>query len=640
MQKNLPRRIIASLILSVMLFALPIGAIIGNSTTAVTAYADENVSDNDSGDDTNTGDTGDDTNAGDTGDTVNTVVDTGDAGDNTGNNTGNQTGDNSANDDGNDEGGTGDEGNDGGDTGDESGAETEDPTPTPEPEPDPVCICDSKCSQYDYDKDCPVCSSDYTKCAYVNPNVKITINAPTSWYSSGSSAKITFKAEDIADSGHFAIKSVKAKIGQNGSYQDVTEDMFIEISENCTVYVLVTDANDKSYERSRSIKCFDTTKPTLNAAVSDGLLTVQAVDKESGIKVIYVNGYEFTEDITNGTLNIRLSQFDAGYEYFTITAMDNAGNVSEVYKTKNPYYKDPNSDDDSNPAEQLPISAQPTSPSSATANVTEHTKTDSNGNTTSQTPEQQKKEEFKKADAEEASLSESEDDSGEDLNLGKEFYTIEAASGKVFYLIIDRDGEEEVVYFLTEITENDLLNVTTDNSETLPKNSAALESQIPVTESALPNNNTDYEETKEVETPTETATEEPTEEPEPEPEPEPAKSNPLVGYIIMGILGAAVIGAAYYFKVVKKKEEGDFVEDEDEEDDEEYESESEESESDENNDFFESTEKETEEKVSREPAEEKTDPDEGRPAPTEEDAAETIEGSDADDPYESDSEEE
>ena len=176
------------------------------------------------------------------------------------------------------------------------------------------------------------------------------------------------------------------------------------------------------------------------------------------------------------------------------------------------------------------------------------------------------KAEFAKADAEEAALSDGEN--GEDMNLGKEFYTIEAASGKVFYLIIDRDGQEEMVYFLTEITENDLLNVTTDNSETLPKNSAALESQIPVTESALPNNNTDIDDTHEVETPTETP-EEPqeteTEEPAEEEPEEPVKSNPLLGYIIMAIFGGGVIGAAYYFKVVKKKQDGDFVEDEDEE---------------------------------------------------------------------------
>ena len=582
MQKILIRRIVASLILSVMLFALPVGAFLANSSTAVQVFAEDDVSGNETDGD-------------------------GEAGENNGDNSGDES----------------DEGGETAETGEEG---EEEPTPTPEPKPE--CICDSKCSQYDHNDDCPVCSVDYTKCEYVNPNVKITINTPSGWYSSGTNAKITFKVEDIADSGHFAIKSVKAKIGQNGSYQDVTEDMFIEISENCTVYVLVTDANDKSYERSRAIKCFDTTKPTLNAAVSDGLLTVQAVDKESGIKVIYVNGYEFTDGITNGTLNIRLSQFDAGYEYFTITAMDQAGNVSEVYKTKNPYYKDPNSDDDSNPAEQLPASAQATNPSSATANVTQHTQTDSNGNTTSQTPktpEEQKREEFARADAEEEAMKDAESE-GEDMNLGKEFYTIQAASGKVFYLIIDRDGEEEVIYFLTEITENDLLNVTSDNSETLPKNSAALESQIPVTESALPNNNTEIDDTHEVETPVEETTDESVEETEEEPEAEteePVKSNPLVGYLIMGIFGAGVIGAAYYFKVVKKKQDGDFVEDEDEEDDdEEYESESEESETDGDDDFFNDQEAESE-----------------RPAPTAEDVADTIEDEDGD-PYESDSDEE
>ena len=582
MQKILIRRIVASLILSVMLFALPVGAFLANSSTAVQVFAEDDVSGNDTDGDGKAGENNDDN--------------------------------------------SGDESDEGGETGETGEEGEEEPTPTPEPKPE--CICDSKCSQYDHNDDCPVCSADYTKCEYVNPNVKITINTPSGWYSSGTNAKITFKVEDIADSGHFAIKSVRAKIGQNGSYQDVTEDMFIEISENCTVYVLVTDANDKSYERSRAIKCFDTTKPTLNAAVSDGLLTVQAVDKESGIKVIYVNGYEFTDGITNGTLNIRLSQFDAGYEYFTITAMDQAGNVSEVYKTKNPYYKDPNSDDDSNPAEQLPASAQATNPSSATANVTQHTQTDSNGNTTSQTPktpEEQKREEFARADAEEEAMKDAESE-GEDMNLGKEFYTIQAASGKVFYLIIDRDGEEEVVYFLTEITENDLLNVTSDNSETLPKNSAALESQIPVTESALPNNNTEIDDTHEVETPVEETTDESVEETEEEPEAEteePVKNNPLVGYLIMGIFGAGVIGAAYYFKVVKKKQDGDFVEDEDEEDDdEEYESESEESETDGDDDFFNDQEAESE-----------------RPAPTAEDVADTIEDEDGD-PYESDSDEE
>ena len=187
MQRKLSVRIIASLILSVMLFALPVGAFIANSSTAVSVFAEESVSDGDA-------------DAGDSGSTDDgTAVDNPDDGTST---------DNGSSENGN---------TDDGDSGDEGGDdETDDPEPTPEPEPE--CICDHKCSQYDYSKDCPVCSADYTKCAYVNPSVKITINAPTDWYSAGTSAKVRFKVEDIADSGHFAIKSVKAKIGQNGSY--------------------------------------------------------------------------------------------------------------------------------------------------------------------------------------------------------------------------------------------------------------------------------------------------------------------------------------------------------------------------------------------------------------------------------------
>ena len=47
-------------------------------------------------------------------------------------------------------------------------------------------------------------------------------------------------------------------------------------------------------------------------------------------------------------------------------------------------------------------------------------------------------------------------------------------TGKVFYLVIDRTKDEETVHFLTDISENDLLNVTDDNKPTLPQNSAVV----------------------------------------------------------------------------------------------------------------------------------------------------------------------
>ena len=456
--------------------------------------------------------------------------------------------------------------------------------------PEPVCACEKKCGAYDFDKDCEVCAADYKDCEYKTPNVVIHINSPGGWYNE--KAAVTFSVSDTAHTGNFETAKIQAKVGQNGSWTDVTEDKKLEISENCTVYVQVTDQKGNTYERSRAVRCFDTTKPTLNAAVSDGLLSVQVHDTDSGAKAVYVNGYEFTE-LTNGTLNIRLQQFDAGYEYFTISAMDNAGNMSEVYKTKNPYYKDPADESDENPAKQLPASAEATKPGNATATVTEHTRTDSDGNTISQTPEEQKKQEFAKADA--AEKAESGEKEKEPSEQGKEFYTIQTASDKVFYLIIDRDGEEEMVYFLTEITENDLLNATSDNSETLPKNSAALESAIPTEEGALPNNNGEMpEDTQQVE---ETEDVEDTEDvegtEETEPEEKAAEPNPVISYILMGALAIAFIGGAYYFKVVRKKKE-DFIEDEDEdeEDEEELENEDEEPEDGSGDDFFDDKEDE------------------------------------------------
>lgn len=448
---------------------------------------------------------------------------------------------------------------------------TEDSTEGATEETEPAkCTCTEKCSQYEVDKDCAVCSKDYKECAYVNPSVKITITTPTGWHND--TTKVHISVEDTVKSGNFTIQKVQAKVAQNGSWTDITEDMYVEISENSTIYVQVTDKKGKTYEKNRYIKCFDFTKPTLNAAVSDGLLSIQAHDTDSGIKAIYVNGYEFTEH-TNGALNIRLQQFDAGDQYFTISAMDNVGNISEIYKTANPYYTDPETKDsnEKDPAEQLPVDASATKPSSATAQVTEHTKTDSNGNTISETGTGTGTSSTKQSpgtgDTTDSAEKNSESDTSEQ---GKEFYTIQTASEKVFYLVIDRDGDEEKVYFLTEVSENDLLNTTSDNSETLPKNSAALESAIPVKDAALDNNNTDATGNKKQDAETvEENTEESTEEGSEPETTEQKQDGSGFSYLIMGIAAVAVIGVVYIIKAKKKKE--NFIDDDEDELEDDYE---------------------------------------------------------------------
>ena len=553
MKKKLSVRAAVSLLLSALLFCMPVGAFMANSGNTVDAYAEGAL----------TEESGETSEEGSTEAETEKNTETGETETESGENKG--------------------EAESGG-----SGEETEGGTVSGNEVPEPECTCKEKCTQYSFDKDCEVCKGDYSLCEYVNPNVKITISTPSGWHND--TTKVHISIEDVVHSGNFSIKTVQAKVAQNGSWTDITEDMYVEISENATVYVLVTDQRGKTYEKNRYIRCFDFTKPTLNAAVSDGLLSVQAHDTDSGIKAVYVNGNEFKE-LTNGVLNIRLQQFDAGYQYFTISAMDNAGNMSEVYKTANPYYTDPEKADgnEKNPAEQLPVSAQATKPSSATAQVTEHTKTDSDGNTVSEnSPAEQKKQAMA-----EAASSEKKEESGEKekSETGKEFYTIQTASEKVFYLIIDRDGEEEVVYFLTEVTENDLLNVTADNSDTLPQNSAALESAIPVTEGALPNNNGEQETEEE---PAEEAAEDGEENTEePEPKPEKTGENPAATYIILGIVAVAAIGGGYYFKVAKKKKE-EFIDEDDDEEDEEEEYDDNEENEDSEDDFFEDKEGEDE----------------------------------------------
>ena len=340
---------------------------------------------------------------------------------------------------------------------------------------------------------------------YIAPDVKITIKPQEGWHKR--EAVVYVSAEDTLMTGNFFMESVKVKISQNGSWIDITDDMSFVVSENCSVYVMVTDKNGSTYEKNRYITCFDKTKPVLNAAVNGGLLSVQAQDSDSGVKAVYVNGYEFTE-LTNGVLNIRLQEFDTGYEYFTVQAMDMAGNMSDVYRVKNIYYRTEADDDEES---TLPEDAKPTAPTDAKADVTEH-----------------------------------------DDGSKKEFYTIQTDSEKVFYLIIDKSGENEQVYFLTEISERDLLNVTSDTKQTLPQNNAVIESAIPddkKNEDVDVEELLEKEENKEADTSTESET---VTEPDVT---EKKEGNSMVVYIIMALAAAIGIGAGYYFKVYKKKQE-------------------------------------------------------------------------------------
>lgn len=108
---------------------------------------------------------------------------------------------------------------------------------------------------------------------------------------------------------------------------------------------------------------------------------------------------------------------------------------------------------------------------------------------------------------------------------GKEFFTIMTPNENVFYLVIDRQREQENVYFLNAVTEKDLMALAEQSEE--PEEVA----------------------------PTPPVTPEPTPEPIPEPTPEPEKGGNMGMMIFVALAVLVGGGAGYYFKIYRPKQE-------------------------------------------------------------------------------------
>ena len=384
-------------------------------------------------------------------------------------------------------------------------------------------------------------------------DVVITIIVPDGWQKEP--AKAAIQVEDVAGNGSFSVAKVEARISENGSWLDVTQEREVTVTGNCSVYVRVTDQNGQTYTQSRYIECFDQTKPTLSAAAKNGVLIIWGTDEGSGVAAIYVNGNEFTE-LTDNTLKVRLQRADTSYQYFTLQVRDYAGNLSETYQVANPYYENP--DAVSNPSDgtgteennnSLPVDASPTAPTSATATVTDYQSTvnDTSSGETETT------------DTSDTEIAISDTDTGRiqgdiissTVKEGKEFYTIRTKSGKIFYLIVDMDKTDDNVYLLTEVSENDLLNFTDTDTVTLPQNQAVMESSLPL-------------EIVEQEPETELEEKEPEEEAKPE-----EKTANNSGTILLMVLALVGVGGGYYYlKFVRGKKESFEYDDEDEDEEE------------------------------------------------------------------------
>ena len=122
-----------------------------------------------------------------------------------------------------------------------------------------------------------------------------------------------------------------------------------------------------------------------------------------------------------------------------------------------------------------------------------------------------------------------ENESGKYFADARQFITFKTKSGKTFHLIINYDEEGQNVMLLTEVSEDDLLNMVEVKEK--PKEEVKKIEEVPP--------------------PTEATKEEQVKE-------EPKKKEESKGaglYIFLGLLVMAVVGAGYYFKIYKKKQE-------------------------------------------------------------------------------------
>lgn len=377
---------------------------------------------------------------------------------------------------------------------------------------------------------------------YAAEDNSIGIEKPSGWKQGETTITVTINAGKLGEG--VTITKLEAKIGENGSWTDITDSHTISIDKNETVYVRATDSEGNVYEQNRSIKCYDSEKPTLAASLTDGVLTIQGKDTISGIASITVNGTEY-RDLTDGTLKIQLTQKDFTTKKIEITATDTAGNTSDKYSLQNPYYEwavkqaiaqsaDASGNnvttttptgEDQQVTSPLPQNAKPSEPTTSTGTVEDRTVTGI---------EQELAEQNETVDK----------ISSTTTAAGKEFYTISTKSGKVFYLIIDNEQSQDNVYFLTEVDEQDLMNFSLSDTVTLPDVDtvyATVDGEDNQTETPAP----EEESTEESEAP---------EEPEVQ---EPEKTSNLGSYLLIGLIAAGVGAGAWYMKIYKPRHEFD-----------------------------------------------------------------------------------
>lgn len=370
---------------------------------------------------------------------------------------------------------------------------------------------------------------------------KITIISPAKWQKDKATAKINIV--DVNGTGWANIRIVVAT--ENGWQTIVDGDeqsasYAVELRENATIHVSITDHVGNVQAKSEAISCFDSTPPTVKAGVSGEVICIEATDSISGVAAVYVNGHKLKYNGT--TLDANIREYADGKQQIAIYAVDLAGNMSQKVYVKNPFYgrdDSGSSGNDSKPsATKKPSSGgvKTTQKPTATPMPTDVPQATMQPQTTA-SPD---------IDALYALLAQlaggtgmSEPTEGKAFSMGgnmktvdllyskatnKQFITVQTRKGETYYIVIDydkpldEDGEQYETYFLNLVDDRDLFSVVSKDEQPTPK-------------------------------PTATPTPKPTAEPKPETE-KTTDSTAMVALVLVLIAG----GAAAFVVLGKKKD--------------------------------------------------------------------------------------
>ena len=370
---------------------------------------------------------------------------------------------------------------------------------------------------------------------------KITVVSPAKWQKDRATAKINIV--DVNGTGWANIRIVVAT--ENGwqtvvDGDDQSAGYAVELRENATIHVSITDRAGNVQAKSEAISCFDSTPPTVKAGVSGEVICIEATDSISGVAAVYVNGHKLKYSGT--TLDANIREYADGKQQIAIYAVDLAGNVSQKVYVKNPFYG--RDDSSSSSSDSKPSATK--KPSSGSAKTTPKPTATPMPTDVPQATMQPQTTAAPDIDALYALLVQlaggaetGEPTEGKPFSMGgnmktvdllyskatnKQFITVQTRKGETYYLVIDydkpldKDGEQYETYFLNLVDDRDLFGVVSKDEQPTPE-------------------------------PTATPTPKPTAEPKPETE----KATDSTAMMALVLLVMLIAGGAAVFVVLGKK---------------------------------------------------------------------------------------